>query len=159
MKTKIILTLTLALGLNAIIGAESNLSYVITSDDTIICKHISIGVNNARITKLNDEFVKVDKEYLKAFSLHGKLFEKLPVYLNGNFTGQTAFLELVGQRNGLKLYKYTYFEDSTWSSDNKSVQAAHEVTALFVYKDKDYYLQVNNKNAKTVLPFFHIDGV
>jgi hypothetical protein len=156
MKTKLFFAILLAFFLN--VATKAELGYVITNNDTIICDHVSLGVNNARITKTNGELLKINKEEVKAFLVHGKLYEKLPVYLNGSYTGQTAFLELIGQRNGLKLYKYTYFVDSGWDSSNQVVMPTKEVTALIIYKDNNYYLEVDDKNAKTVLPFFHITG-
>jgi hypothetical protein len=133
--------------------------YVITNDDTIICHDVALGITNARITFDNGETTKVDKEDVKSYMVNGRQYDKLPVYLNGKPTGETLFLELLCQRNGLRLYKHTYFVQSGWDTEKQKFEDTKQLTALLVYKDGNYYLQIDQKNAANLANFFHLEGL
>lgn len=59
----------------------------------------------------------------------------------------------LGQRDGLKLYIYKYYE-SPVSNSNEGYVAKKE---LIVYRDNNFYLQVTETNATTVMNYFNVD--
>jgi len=63
-------------------------------------------------------------------------------------------LELVAQRNGLRLYRYYSLDENLGCSfkDNTGRTGMY-----FVYKiNNDYHLSVDERNVWTILPFFGI---
>jgi hypothetical protein len=158
MKTKAIIIyvfLSLIIGLNA----RADLGYLITENDTFICKEIKSGLSNMRVTLVDGEKQKIDKENVKTFYVDGKKYDKMPVYLNGKPTGNFKFMELLSQRNGLKLYKFTFFCCGSWDLAQQKIEGAKEKTVLLVYKDDKFYLHMDKQNAKTLSEFFHLDGL
>ncbi len=156
MKTKLFFSvafITISMLLNAKGKPDG---YVVTDVDTIACKSLSFGYDGANITLANGEKTLVNKENVKAYSLNGKKFENLPVYVDGKPNGNNSFLELVAERNGLKLFKYSYYDTNGWDA-TKSVEDMKKVTVLTIFKDNKYYVQVDQKNAKTILPYFNLN--
>lgn len=157
MRTRVIFTLVIAAF--TAYSVKADLGYLITNTDTIICDDVALGLKNANITLPDGEKVKVSKEEVQSYYVNGKKYDKLPVYLDGKPAGYSAFLELISQRNGLSLYKYQYFIESGVDATGKQITSVQEATALIVYKDNEYYLQVNKLNGPSLMKFFHVEGV
>jgi len=98
--------------------------YVITDNDTLICKNIRSGCANTRCILLTGEKRIISN---KDINIIGKgavsknksayLMEKKPVYVNNKFTGKNALMELVDVENGIRIYKYQYFNSHTETVD------------------------------------------
>lgn len=141
------------------LNASDDLGYLITATDTFICKDIKNGIIKMRLTLPNGEKQKIEKDDVKTFYVHGKRYDRLPVYINGIATGEVKFLELLSQRNGLKLYKHTFFCCGYWNMTKQKIESAGEKNVLLVYKDDNYYLQLDNRNAESLASFFHIGNL
>ena len=160
MKTNLFLMSALLIASSLVkANGRSENDYIVTENDTIKCSSFSFGVSEANITLANGEKTTVDKNNVKAFSVNGRVFEILPIYVEGKPTGNNAFLELLAEKNGLKLYRNYYFAGLGWNANGKSQSDANRTTVLTVYKDKKYYANVNEKNAKTILSFFNIHNM
>jgi len=159
MKTNLLILLTALVSMVANAIEKDEINYVITNEDTIICKDISMGFTNAKITKTNGEEVKISKEDVEAYKVNGKLYEKKIVFRNKKATDNRAYMELVGQRNGLKLYCYKFIADSGWDTSKGNYENAREVATLLVYRDNNLYLEVDKQNAPTILDYFHVTDV
>jgi hypothetical protein len=158
MKTLVSIVITLICSTLAI-NATANLSYLITSDDTILCKDIKIGIRNMRITLINGEKQKVEKGVVNSFLIDGKKYDRMPEFIDGRSTGKNKFMELLCQRNGLKLYKNTFYCCGGWNTSKNSIESSGDKTILLVYKGNDYYLQLDKKNAQTLSEYFHLQGL
>jgi hypothetical protein len=159
MKPIFLILLTALVSIVAYANEKNEINYVITNADTIICKEMSMGFSNAEITKTNGDVVKVNKEDVDAYKVNGKLYERKVVFKNKNATGVRAHMELISQRNGLKLYCYKFIADSGWDTKKGNFEDAREVASLLVYKDDNLYLEVDEQNVPTILDFFHVTGV
>jgi hypothetical protein len=131
----------------SIVSANYTNDFIVTTKDTLVCNNAKEGVNHVKATDLNGTSVKIDKEEVESYVADGKVYEKLPLYLNNQPTGQDVFLQILSCRNGLKLCKYTYTEDG----ENKNV--------LLVYNGNNFYVSLDKKNADSMLSFFHVSGV
>jgi hypothetical protein len=151
-KIDILLSLVMLIGIMANASGKSNKSYVVTDKDTMACKDLTFSATTANVTLADGQQTQINKENVLAFSVNGKKYENMPVYIDGKATGNKSFLEFLSERNGLKLYKYTYLVDAGWSTGEMK-----KVTVLTVFKDNAYYVQVDKKNANTLLGYFDID--
>lgn len=123
MKTILILIVFAAVCFTA--KAEKNrFQYVITDNDTLICKNIRIGHVNTKCVMRSGEKKTIPNDNINVIgksAVKGKVaayrMEKKPVYLNNEFTGKHALMELVDVQNGVRIYKYFYFNSDAESVD------------------------------------------
>jgi len=142
MKTTLFFAASLFFTFNAIAGNNSSMTYVITNNDSIACKNVVLESDAIRVDMADFTFVEMQKADVKAYSVNGKLFAKLPVYRNNKATGAFAFMELVKENNGFKLYQF---------SENGRVQQ-------YVFHNNKYYVGVTDNNKSTLLGFFNDDS-
>jgi hypothetical protein len=141
------------------VSAYADFGYVITANETIMCSNMKMGIKNARVTLLNGEKTKIDKDQILSFQYNGSQFDRMPVYENGQNTGKTRMMQLLCQRNGLRLYKCCAIIPSGWDNATNTFESTRKVTMLHVYKDGKYYLQLDKNNAKTLAEFFHLKNL
>ena len=139
-------------------AGNETLNYVKSGGKTYFCDKVRPGLFCANITLEDGSTLKIPFSKIDAYFCNGHLFERLPVVIKGEMTGQTALMEYVTTRNGLRLYKYCEFGECGDLMDN-TYKKAHQQTAYYVFKDGGFYLEINKKNASTVLPFFGIDVI
>jgi hypothetical protein len=159
MKTKFLVPVLLMVAMNMSAGSANEPSYVITNHDTTLCKRVNLGLTDAKIELLNGSTKEVSKDAIMAFKTDGRQFERKTLFDNNKPTGVTAFMELLGQRNGLKLYCYNVPDDLNPDNNSITVNGVRKSAILLVYKNNDFYVQVTKINAPTLLDFFHINGV
>lgn len=102
---------------------KSKFQYVITDNDTLICSRFRVGYANTKCVLLsgekkiiaNADINLIGKPAVKRNSTW--LMEKKPVYLDNKSTGQYALMELLDVQNGIKIFKYEYFNKKTQSLD------------------------------------------
>jgi hypothetical protein len=122
MKTILISFVVAAVCFTAQAGKKSY-QYVITDNDTLICKNIRIGYVNTKCVLFSGEKKTISNEDINVISKttnKGKMvyfIEKKPVYLNNESTGKNALMELVDVQKGVRIYKYLYVNDYTESVD------------------------------------------
>jgi hypothetical protein len=159
MKTNFLILLSVLASMAANAFEKDEINYVVTNEDTIICKDISVGFTNAKITKTNGDVVKVNKENVEAYKVDGKIYEKKVVFKNKKATDNKDYMELIAERNGLKLYCYKFIAGSGWDTNKGNYENSKEIATLLVYKDNNLFVEVEKKNAPTILDFFHVAGV
>ena len=153
---KIILICTLILTAYVLKAANDEATtYVTVNGKTIFCQDVKFGLSKVKIIMPNGEVTKVAYSNVDSYQHDGKLFDRLPVVDESNKTTCCALMEYQAQRNGLKLYKYTVYEEDADLSIGV-VTKAHPVDYYFVFKDGKYYLRLDNKNAAQVLDFFGV---
>jgi hypothetical protein len=67
-------------------------------------------------------------------------------------------MELISERNGLRLFCYRFSDEGISVKGNKSVASIKDPILLIVYKSNDFYLQLTKVNTSALLDFFHVDG-
>jgi hypothetical protein len=154
MKTQLFIPVLLFVFLAANAGNKSDFrSFVVANDDTILCKDIAFNASNATLTMDNGQTMEIKREKVDAFKSNGKVYVKNVVYKNGTATDKTAYMLLLGERNGLKLYRYKFYELE--GAEKPGNSTPREVVQILVYKDNSLYLQVEDKNVNNVIEYFN----
>lgn len=150
MRNKILLPALLIVSMLTTTVAKADLGFVITKTDTIICEDVTFELKDAHVKLINGNEMKIDQNDVQSFSIHGKTYDRLPVYVDNKPTGESSFLELVSQRDDLKLYKVALNEANKKGSGS---------FMYVVYKNGNFYLNVDKKNASIILEHFHVTNV
>jgi hypothetical protein len=133
-------------GLNANTGGEST-SYVRTDNKVYFGQDVKMGLFNMKVISSDGTVTKIPKNEVLAYMENSRLFEYLPVVCENDDTLGYAMMEYVTTKQGLSLYCYTCI-------NNNETKYGY-----FVYKGGKFYLKIDQKNAKTTLPFFGIKVV
>jgi len=155
MKTTILLALCLVLTAGLYAGPTNSISYVTANGQTYFGDKVRSGLFHTRILSPGQETVKIDNDDITAYMQDGRLFERLPLLADNTNTKDEVFMEYVTTRSGLRLYKYSSFDENTNLPEGIVCKASAKY-CFFVFKDGKYYLKVDEKNAETTLPFFGI---
>ena len=135
--------------------AAGELDFVCVNGVTYFSEDIKIGMSNARIPMEDGLILKAPLSKVDAYRVNGKLYERLPLICVDGRSKGTALMEFITQHNGLRLYKLS--TDSSETPDNcRFIDKTNSTCVYFVYKEGQLYLHVNQANAPTVFPFFHI---
>ena len=104
-------------------AGKNRWQYVVTDNDTLLCKNIRLGYVNTKCILQSGEKKKISNKDINVIvkcntkGIMVLLIEKKPVYLNNKFTGKYALMERIAVYNGLWIYKYEYFNSYTESTD------------------------------------------
>jgi hypothetical protein len=150
-------------------AGKNRWQYVITGNDTLICKNIRLGYVNTRCILLSGEKKKISNKDINVICKSNVkgimvfLMERKPVYLNNKFTGKNALMELIDVQKGVKIYKYEYFNSYTESMDlvvsfykgDRLITTQTNPNILQVYKFIDQYTNGNQEflTSKQSRPF------
>lgn len=138
--------------------AAVELDFVCINGVTYFSEDVHIGAINAKVTTENGETIKFPLSKVDAYRVDGKLFERLPlICIDGKNKG-TVLMELITQHNGLRLYKYHPGNEET-PQNCRFMDQSKEQCVYFVFKDGKLYLHVDQKNASTVFPYFHVEYI
>jgi hypothetical protein len=122
--------------------------YVITKDGTYYCELVKVGLINLKGITQNGAALKVNLNEVRAYKSNGKIFEKMPVFEENNFTGNYAFMELIGMKDGMKLFRQTAIDNT------ESVSSGYN--QFFVFKNDEYVLQVSNTSCDQLFKYFNV---
>ena len=152
---KIFAMLLLVITALALRAGEETTNYLTSGGKTYFCRKVRSGLFCANIVTSDGFTLKIPYSKVDAVYRDGKLYERLPVIYEGAAQGKTALMEYITSRNGLRLYKYCeYGECGDLLRCN--YKPAHLQVVYYVFKDGEFYLLVDCKNAASVLPFFGI---
>ena len=155
---RLIAVLLLLMFAPVLVAAAETPNYVTTGGKTYFCEKMKPGLFCARITMDDGTILKVPFGKMDSYYCHGRLFERLPVNCEGAPENCTALMEYITSRNGLRLYKYCQYGECG-ELYNCTYKKPHLQFVFFVFKDGEFYLLVDQKNAPTVLPFFGIEAL
>lgn len=147
----VMFTLTLSAG-------DESISYVTSGGKTYFCQNVKFGFFCAKVQNRDGETVKIPFSKVDAYCCKGKLFERLPLIIEGVETERTALMEYITSRNGLRLYRYSKYGECGEFADN-TYKPAHLQVEYYIFQDGKFYLRLDQKNARTVLPFFGVKVV
>jgi hypothetical protein len=158
MKTNLLVMALFIFGTSIYAGTHNESGFVITNHDTTICKNIFMGLSDAKVEMINGSTMNISKNEILAFKSNGRYYERKEVYLNNKASGIYSFMELLGQRNGLKLFCYRFSDEVNSGKENSKSMGYKDPVLLVIYKDNNFYLQLTKSNTPALLDFFHIDG-
>ena len=90
--------------------------WVISSDGKMNGKKVTVSGSKLKLILDDGKKVVMPLDQIDAYSINGCVFQKLPIYVDGQPTGKRIFMELVKSQGALKLYKYC-----NWSYPNKKI--------------------------------------
>lgn len=155
---KLLVILILVISALELSATDDVVNYVTTGGKTYFCQKMKPGLFYANIRTCDGNIMKIPFQKVDAYCCNGRLFERLPVMYEGAPANTTALMEYITTRNGLRLYRYNEFGECG-DIYNCTYKKAHQQVAYFVFQDGKFYLEVTQKNAATVLPFFGIQAI
>jgi hypothetical protein len=137
----IITLIFLCFGMEVMAGGYVT-SYVKTKDQVYFGQDVRLGLFNYRVVSNDGTVTKVRNSEVMAYTKDSNLYENLPVFFEDKASWQ--MLQFVTVKQGLSLYSINCYREKCTKSE------------YFVFKNGEFYLAVDQRNAKTVLPFFGI---
>jgi len=135
---------------------SSGVNYVKSGDKVWVCEKVKPGLFAVNIRIDDKASIKIPFREVDSYLCNGRLFERLPLKYDGAPANSTALMEYITSRNGLRLYKYCKYGECG-DLTNNTYKKAHLQFTYLVFQDGQFYLEVDQKNAPTVLPFFGIE--
>ena len=129
------------------IAVNPDVCYVKTADKVYFGQDVIVRPLHTKIISSDGTIQKIPTRDVKAYMTDNKLYELLPLICEKGDTLCYNFMEYLGTRSGLKLYRYKCCIDC-------NVQFAY-----FVFNGDKLYLRVNQMNAESILPFFGVKYV
>lgn len=151
---KTVFTLLLMLVCMAGIAKEMDY-YVIAKGEKLYCTKIRLGAVNTTAVLESGEKITIRTADIESYRLNGKFFDKLPLYENNKFTNKNIFMQFVTTRAGLKLYKYSKFEEGVDKTTGVFLKSS-AVDYYIVFKGDQYYVSITEKNYPTMFEFFGV---
>lgn len=120
-------------------------NYVITkSGTTIYCQDLSYGFLNYLVAETADgQTVKFKADEVAAYMKNGKLYEKMPVVESGQITGKTEFMEVLMMKNGMKVFRYDYYD-----------RDGNQLTDVLIYREQEFIVAFDYQNKENLIQFF-----
>ena len=118
------------------IAGTPDSSWIVSNEGKFIVSKMSIRDTKARLVLENGKKMIIAIDQIKVYSLDGKVFKKLPLYIDGKCTNQMVFMELVKAKGELMLYKH-----SSWSyNPNK------KITNFLLYNGDQLLMEYDEKS-------------
>ena len=143
------------IGLSAFAKDYSGNFYMVSTGEKLTCTKIQVGAKNIKATLENGEKVTVPISTVKMYSLNGKIYEKLPVFVDNKDSKQQMFMEFIATRAGLKLYKYTKYEEAADAVTGDYIGYTN-VDHYVVFKGDQFHVELTERNYQTMFDFFRV---
>ncbi len=133
--------------------AGKDISYVIVSGKSYFSEEAKVIFNRIRMHMEDGVVLTIPLRKVDSYSVDRKIFHRLPVVdKSGNERGSALF-EVVAHRNGLTLYRYSSTDNrlGCWFEDHRGKTGMY-----FVYRGDKYHVSVDERNFRTLLPFFGV---
>ncbi len=88
-------------------------NYVVTLNDTLICKDVTVGTFKTNCSQLDGETIKIPNKDVLKYAKDGKLMQRMPVYIFDHPTNRQAMMEMVDYRNQVAVYKHEYYNGTS----------------------------------------------
>jgi hypothetical protein len=116
-------------------------SWVISNEGKVEAKKINFRETKTTLLLENGKKLTISNDQIKSYSVNGKLFKKLPLYLDGKPSGKMVFMELVKNQDNMALYRYNY---SSYSPNLK-------IASYLLFKDDQMIFQYDEKTHRCAL--------
>jgi hypothetical protein len=127
--------------------------YMVSSGEKLYCKKIQMGKETTQATLENGEKIVVATSEIKMYQLNGKIYEKMPLYVNNVNSNKEIFMEFVATRGGLKLYKYSKYEEGL-DKETGAYEGTSKDEHYCVFRGNQYWVLVTDKNYQNLFNFF-----
>jgi hypothetical protein len=154
----ILIALMLMVSFMVVKAGDETINYVKTGDNIWFCQELRQGLFKAGVVMDDGNVLRIPFSKIEAFTCKGHLYERLPVMCENAKPGCTALMEYLTSRNGLRLYKYCQYGEFCDPAGN-NYSKAHARYLFSVFKDGEFYMKVDQRNAASVLPFFGIEVI
>ncbi|HEY4787977.1 MAG TPA: hypothetical protein VIH57_18110 [Bacteroidales bacterium] len=155
MKKLVLILTVLMMSLSGFAAGLGENYYMVSTGEKLYFKKIQIGTQVIRATLENGKKVVIPISEVKMYTLNGKIYEKLPVYVNNKITNKHSFMEFVTTRAGLKLYKYSKYVEGVDKATGAYLGVS-KVDYYVVYRGDQLHVDVTEKNYQTLFDFFGI---
>lgn len=147
----------LLLGITSYAGFSKDLSGGTgkAGESRLECREISFGNKTAKVVLTSGEKMSVPVNSIGSYTVDGKEFTKMPLFVNNKPSGKSTFMELVKSKGDLSLYRMEITE-ITASETSETVVSGQEgkLFIYFVYKGDNIYLKMDEKTLPNALNFF-----
>jgi hypothetical protein len=117
-------------------------------------KKIRLNNGSIKVRLENGKKVEVPVTDVTTYRYHGKTYEKLPVFVDNKYDHKCAFMQFVSTRGGLRLFKYTTWENPQ-GNDGSNLDVV-KVDHYTVYNGNQFWVSVDQRNYKTIMDFFGV---
>ncbi len=152
------LVLILSVLLTSLSGFATDLGgnyYMVSGGEKLYCKKIQVGNQYIKATLENGEKIVIPTSEVKMYRVNGKIYEKLPVFVNNKNINKQLFMEFVATRAGLKLYKYSKYEEG-FDKATGAYLGVSKVDYYLVFRGDQFHVEVTDKNYQTLFEFFRV---
>jgi hypothetical protein len=150
MKTLILLCLAILLITGIQATGKRTDCFVVVGNETIFCDKIFVGKSTFRLVDDGKQLMRIQSPEIKAFSMYGNLFERLPVVNTNNDTSGWAFMQFIASNNGYRLYRYcsncVHFDPVTGK-----IAPENAVYRYYIFKGGKYVKVLDENNVKSEL--------
>lgn len=146
MKKLSILLVLITFSLVSFTNAQDLTDYVVANGKAYYAKDVKFGLTKSSyiIAKMQDGTKKAFiKDEIDMYRIDGVTYEKKPLIKNNKVTDEFAFMEVIAYKNGMKIYKNSYFDIN-----------GKEVKDLYIFKKDHYVVDINNHNQEHLVQFF-----
>ncbi len=119
-------------------------SWVIAKEEKIDAKKISFRDTKTTLLLDNGKKLIIPNDQISSYSINGKEYKKLPLYLDGKITDKHVFMELVKIQDDMTLYKYN---TSSYSPNLK-------IVSFLLFKGDQMIFQYDEKSHRCALNAF-----
>ena len=112
-------------------------SWIVSAEGRIPVKKLTIRENDARFVSQDGQKKTVALDQIDSYSVDGKVFKKLPLFIDGMKTQQKVFMELVRNQGELDLYRYSDWSYCPYSKINNYL-LYHGDSLVLAYDEKSH---------------------
>ena len=118
--------------------------FVQTKEKAYFFKNVRLGAKHFLVgLKQTGEKVYFTKEDVVSYKIDGTQFDKIPVIKDNVCTEDYCFMELITYKNGMKVYKYRFFDMN-----------GEKTSRHYVFKNGEFVVNFDSKNMETLTAFF-----
>jgi len=141
---KVLVFMVMALLSTSLYAGEKDGDFVVTKEKVYFFKNLRHGVSSYLVGTLeNGEKVKFAQEDVLVYKKNGERFEKMPVVKNNVCTNEMTFMQVVAYKNGLKVYRHSFNNNS-----------GDLTSRLYVFKKEKFVIKFDSDNQETLTAFF-----
>jgi hypothetical protein len=142
MKKVVFLFFCCLFGLSAVYAAEPD--YVVSEGKLYVVETLRANTLFGFYGKNDDGRVRFSASEVESYRKNGEVFFKMPEVVDNKPTGREVFMQGLATRNGYVIYRHSVMADRRTPVDN-----------YYVYKGKDYVLQLDQSTSKQLSHYFN----
>jgi hypothetical protein len=116
-------------------------SWVVSNEGKLDVKKINFRDTKTKLILEDGKKLTISNDQIKSYSVNGRVYKKLQLYLDGKPSGKLVFMEMVKNQNDMILYRYNY------SSYNPNLKIA----SYLLFKGDQMVFQYDEKSHRCAL--------